>query len=68
MGTKNAWHSNGQLASIRYFKDGKPSGQYKEWRSTGQLYTTYKYDKNGRKTGIGKVWYQNEKLKQKIKV
>lgn len=55
------WHSNGQLACSRIYKDGKLDGLYQGWYSDGQLAYSRIY-KDGKEDGLCQGWYSNGQL------
>ena len=49
-GEHKEWHSNGQLSTHEFYKNGKLDGECKEWFEDGQLYI-YEFYKNGQLDG-----------------
>ena len=52
------WHSNGQLRSHCYYKDGELHGEFKRWYSNGHL-RKHCYYKDSERHGECKWWDEN---------
>ena len=50
-GEFRTWHSNGQLAEVRRYVDGREDGLQQSWTSDGVLYLNYEV-RNGRRYGL----------------
>ena len=64
-GTMKSFHSNGKLAVIEKFKNGKNNGKVKKYYEDGSLSTEYSY-KNGSLHGKYVDFYENGKLQREI--
>ena len=52
IGTHYDWYEGGQLAKLTNYKDGKPFGVQKMWRSDGKIRSNYVIREDGRRYGL----------------
>lgn len=50
-GEFRSWHSNGQLAELHHYVDGKEAGRQQAWTPAGVMFLNYDV-RNGRRYGL----------------
>lgn len=50
-GEFRTWHSNGRLADVRRYRDGREEGLQQSWTADGVLYLNYEV-RHGRRYGL----------------
>lgn len=61
------WYRNGNLASERFFREGKLILPVKIWHSNGKLKSLIPYNSNGQINGVAKWWNKKGELVQSSK-
>lgn len=63
-GVYRVTNGDGSIKSISYYKNGNPDSIYKAWYPDGTMQLEGRYDKDGKRTGTWKTYWENGQLSE----
>jgi len=62
MEIRQSYYLNGQIEFEKVYKNKVPYGTWRFWLRDGRPHKIIHFDKNGKKTGIWKTWYEDPEI------